>query len=105
MSSIRGSRGKRNQKMKIELIDYKGTRKAFDIPEKDDISAAYIRIISGDETLTILTKDGNELYFDSSDGRIYDFDDGMYFIYGGGIDKLSDPKWIARGNPEAGMDV
>lgn len=91
--------------MKIELIDYEGTRRAFDVPEKQDICAAFIRIVSGDETLTILTKDGNELYFDSSGSRFHNYDDGMYFVYGGAIDKFSDPKWLARENPDAGMDV
>ena len=88
--------------MKIELLDYRGRRKAFDIPEKEDILAAFIHILSGDETLIVLTKDGELLGFDSSDDRITGYDDGMYVVYGAGIDRLSDPKWIAREDAYAG---
>ena len=88
--------------MKIELLDYHGRRKAFDIPEKEEIHAAFIQIYSGDETLNVITRDGNTSFYDSSDSRMIDYDDGMYIVYGPGVDKFADPKWLARTSADEG---
>jgi len=86
--------------MKIELINYSGNRVECEIPEKEEILAAFIEVQSGDETLNIVTKDGEIHFFDSSDSRIENYYDGCYVVFGGPINLFDDPKWRSRKNAE-----
>lgn len=86
--------------MKIELIDYRGNRVEREIPEKEEILAAFIEVLSGDEILNIITKDGEIHFFDSSDSRIESCYDGCYVVFGGPINLFDDPKWRSRQSAE-----
>lgn len=82
--------------MKVELIDYGGSRVECEIPEKEEILAAFIEVQSGDETLNIITKDGEFHFFDSSHSRMMSYLDGYYVVFGGPINLFDDPKWRSR---------
>ena len=82
--------------MKVELIDYRNKRVALEIPEKEEMLMAFIEVLSGDETLIVVTKDGEPHRYDSSDSRIADFTDSLYVVFGGPINLFDDPKWLGR---------
>lgn len=87
--------------MKIELINYRGDRVECEIPEKEEILAAFIWIVSGDETLYVITQDGELHFFDSSNSRITDFNDGCYAVFAGPINLFDNPKWRGRKDAES----
>ena len=67
--------------MKVKLFDYRNRWKEFEIGDLDDILVATLDIFSGDETLTVVYKNGKTAFFDSSDDRITSFEDGSYVVY------------------------
>lgn len=91
--------------MKIELLEYNEDRKAFDIPEKGDILVATIQILSGDEVLKVITRDGKLHVYDASDTRIQDFDEYEYIVYTGIIDLFENERWLARKSAYDGYDI
>jgi len=91
--------------MRIELLDYGNSRKAFNIPEKDDIYDATIQILSGDEVLKVITKDGQLHVYDASNTRIVCFDDGEYIVYSPGVDLFENERWLARKSAYDGVDI
>ena len=91
--------------MKIELLSYRNDRKAFNIPEKGDILVATIQILSGDEVLKVITKDGKLHVYDASNTRISCFDDGEYIVYSGGIDMFENERWLARKSADGGYCI
>ena len=84
--------------MIVELLDYEKKRSSHDIGDESRILAAFIHILSGDEVCEVLYEDGSEAYFDSSDSRLHDFDDGKYLAYmpKAGIDLFHSQKWLER---------
>ena len=91
--------------MKIELLDYGNRRKAFNIPEKGDIFSATIRILSGDEVLNVITKDGELHVYDASNTRMTDFDEDEYIVYLTGKDLFENERWLARKSSYDGVDI
>jgi hypothetical protein len=91
--------------MRIELLDYGNSRKAFNIPEKGDILVATIQILSGDEVLKVITKDGELHVYDASNTRIVCFDDGEYIVYSTGIDLFENERWLARESVDEGCVI
>ena len=64
----------------IVAIDYNGQRIQTGIA-LDEVDTIHVTVLTGDEVLDIVTKDGRTIHFDSCpDGRIGDFYDGTYFV-------------------------
>ena len=91
--------------MRIELLDYRNNRKAFNIPEKGDIFDATIRILSGDEVLKVITKDGELHVYDASNTRIVCYNDGEYIVYSPEIDLFENERWLARKSADEGEGI
>lgn len=74
--------------MKVTVYDYKNREVEVELPVDSisDITAVYVRVLSGDETGYIVFKNGKSARFDSSDCRRNGSDDGDY--------ELTDPKLI-----------
>lgn len=86
--------------MIVELMDYNNVKSNHDIGDEKEIVAAHVKVISGDEVLEVLYKDGATKAFDSSDRRIHDFYDGGYlaFMPSAGVDLFRSEKWLGRIN-------
>lgn len=84
--------------MNMEIIDYAGNRKAVEIGELDNILTLSIRVMSGDEILTVVDKDGKIDEYDSSYGRRCDYFDDAYTVFNRseGINLLEDPEFMER---------
>ena len=84
--------------MKVGLLDYRRTRSEHEIGDLKDIVVAVVHVISGDETMWVLYKDGTEATFDSNKSRMLHFDDGRYVAYCPEcwIDWLNNAGWQAR---------
>ena len=67
-------------KEKVFLKDYKGSKVVFELNKIEDIIAIYIMVISGDEVIDVLYKNGNTMFYDSSETRFQHFFDGGEFI-------------------------
>lgn len=65
----------------IDLMDYKGDKYTASYPDisVSDILVAWITVVTGDETLTIVTYDG-DVISDSTYSAIAGFYDGEYDI-------------------------
>lgn len=70
--------------MKIRIYDYANNAVNIEMPDKP-IKRIYVRILTGDETGTILFEDGTQLGFDASGKRCPNFLDGSYFVEGDDI--------------------
>lgn len=69
---------------KFIIRDYEGNpvETDVDLDNLDNILVMNIHILSGDEILTVVTKDGDIETWDSCQGaRIYGFEDGDYVIF------------------------
>ncbi len=77
--------------MKIAIQDYNGKLKevTFDV---ENLEIAIVHVISGDETLKLFYRDGSDLYFDASESRLEDIDEGFEIVYspGLGINRLGE---------------
>lgn len=83
--------------MKVALLDYDDEKITFEIGNLDDIYFARIDVISGDEIMTVTYKDGTEAYFDSSECRTINFNDGGYPVYiPGKVNLFENKKWLKR---------
>ena len=71
--------------MRINIYDYRGNHRTI-ILKEELVDSLFITIISGDEELTVLYKDGRAEVFDSCDDRREDYYDGRYCIYNRNID-------------------
>lgn len=69
--------------MFLEIMDYSGarTKTPIDIDNLKDVLSLYIRVISGDEILTVIYRNGKIERYDSSDSRCMDFYDDEYCLY------------------------
>lgn len=82
--------------MIIDLIDWKDEKHPVDIGDLDNIEEMFIKVVTGDEILHVLYKDGTDKFFDSSEDRMADFDDGIYPIYVSGLWCIDKDKFINR---------
>lgn len=71
--------------MRINIYDYCGNRRTI-ILREELVDSLFISVISGDEELTVLYKDGRVEVFDSCLDRREDYFDGRYCIYNRNID-------------------
>lgn len=83
--------------MKVKLLDYRYRATEVEIGDLDNILCAILEICSGDETLNVIYKDGRIEFFDSTDDRIQDFDDGSFIVYAdGSVNLLTSERFINR---------
>lgn len=80
---------------KIFIMDYARNKEEIDV-NIEDVLVMYVTVLTGDEILNILYKDGSREIYDSSDYRGRDFYDGEYDVINrlNGLDELD--SWIAR---------
>lgn len=67
--------------MKIMDFNSKKIETGVDFDNLENIKKIIIRVISGDEVMSVLYKDGTAKDFDSSYTRSWDFNDGRYILY------------------------
>ncbi len=82
------------------IRDYEGSpyETDFDIDDLANVSCAWMTVVSGDEILTVLYKDGERRKWDSCPGvRFIGYEDGEYNIYVPeyGVDLLHDDTWLS----------
>ena len=65
--------------MKITIYDYNNKQKILNIPDKA-IKEIQVDVQSGDETGTIIFKDGEKINFDASESRFISYHDGSYIV-------------------------
>lgn len=82
--------------MIMNLIDWKDEKHPVDIGDLDNIDAMFIKVVTGDEILHVLYKDDTDKFFDSSEDRMADFDDGIYPIYVSGLWCIDKDKFMNR---------
>ena len=85
--------------MTIKLFDYEAREVEFDVGDINDIGAMTIRVLSGDEVLTVIYKDFTSDTFDScATGRTVGYYDGEYAIYNAntGVNLLNDKSFMNR---------
>lgn len=84
--------------MTINIIDYAGNKTPIDIGDLDNVLTLAIRVITGDEILTVVDKNGKIDEYDSSDGRINNYFDDSYIVFNRaeGINLLEDPNFMER---------
>lgn len=86
--------------MIIKLMDWADKETLFDVGDINDIAVMHIKVVTGDEILTVIYKDYSTKTFDSSNCRLMDFFDGEYDIYAadGSVNLLEDERFINREN-------
>ena len=83
--------------MKVKLLDWCDRAREVEIGDLDTISCVLLAILSGDETLSVLYKNGEARFFDSSSDRFRSDFDGFYFMYADGvINKLTSGRFVNR---------
>jgi len=84
--------------MTVKLLDYAGEITNVDIGDIDNIASMHIRVLTGDEVLTVTYKDYSVDHFDSSDCRMEDFFDEEYDVYNinTGVNLLEDKAFMER---------
>ena len=73
------------------IYDYDNNAVEIELPDKP-IAAINVSVVSGDETGSVVFKDGTVIPFDASDCRIMGFDDGFYCVCGEDIQAWLDFK-------------
>ena len=61
------------------IYNYANRPIEVELPDKT-ISEIFVDVITGDETGFVKFEDGSKLYFDASDDRLQDYNDGFYFV-------------------------
>lgn len=74
---------------KINIYDYKDKPKSIIIKNFENIIEIYCEVLSGDEVLTVVYKDGEEKVFDAGVHRYIDFYDGVVDIPLNKIDEFA----------------
>ena len=75
---------------KLTIYDYQGTPVEIEIKDFEEVISAYCEVISGDEILTVIYKDGSKATFDAyPSGRIHGYEDGEVEIPLDKIDEIS----------------
>ena len=73
----------------IKLLDYKDTPTEITIKDFENVKEFVFQILSGDGILEVVYNDNHVETFDSSNDRLIDFFDGMWFIRPTDIDVLN----------------
>lgn len=66
---------------KIIIRDYASNLKEIEIKDFEKVLLIRCDIKSGDEILVVTYEDLSQLYFDSSNDRFINYDDGSQYIY------------------------
>lgn len=68
--------------MRVFIYDYANREVEVNLPvdKVEDIIGIYVTVITGDEIVTFVFKNGNSLKVDGSSHRIWDFYDGSYVV-------------------------
>ena len=77
--------------MSVKIFDYADKVSVIDIDiTSDEITDVYVEVVTGDEILNVIYKDGTEKRFDSlvGDVRVYEWSDYSYYLKRNGV--LSD---------------
>lgn len=84
--------------MTIKILDYNGKSTEVDIGDLSNVGAINMRIVTGDEILTVIHKDYTVDEYDSANDRSVDFYDGGYTVYNSdeGINLLENEDWLSR---------
>lgn len=67
--------------MIIKILDYAGNERQVDVGDIETIRRMFIAVLSGDEVLHVLYKDGKRILFDSSEERRVSELDSIYDVY------------------------
>lgn len=81
--------------MEINIMDYNGKKRTIELGPIEDIAVAFIKVLSGDEVLTVVKKDGTYEEYDSSSCRMMDYFDDEYTVIRNG-EFLMKPGWLDR---------
>ena len=80
----------------LNIIDFRNRKKKITINNFENVLIIKIDVVTGDEILTVVYKNGKKIKFDSSSDRMLDFFDYTYYI----LDKSNDfdiiKKWVER---------
>lgn len=85
--------------MTIKLLDYEAIPVEVEVGDINDIGRMTIKVLSGDEVLTVIYKDFTSEEFDSCNiGRYVSYYDGEYDIYNAatGFSCLNDKAFMDR---------
>lgn len=74
----------------VTIRDYGTKRTKVVIKDFENVSSIFVCVISGDEVLYVIYKDGHIERFDSSNDRITDYYDGGYNVPLDKLDAFSD---------------
>lgn len=83
----------------LTLLNYKDKKVEFDVDiEKDDVLTAVMEVVSGDEVLKVIYRDGTIRVYDSDRDfhRITDFCDGGYVVVKCGEWEVDKDMFLAR---------
>ena len=81
--------------MEITIMDYKGKKCTIELGPIEDITVAFITVLSGDEVLTVVKKDGTYEKYNSSSCRMENFFDDEYTVIKNG-EFLMGKSWLNR---------
>lgn len=85
--------------MKVTIYNWRGNAKEFEVGNLKDIKVMIVHIVTGDEILLILYKNGDKKDFDSDEfnTRMEDYSDGFYPLYDpdDNVNFLGDEKFLA----------
>ena len=81
--------------MEITIMDYNGKKSTIELGPIEDITVAFIKVLSGDEVLTVVKKDGTYEVCDSSSCRMANFFDDEYTVIKNG-EFLMGESWLNR---------
>lgn len=86
--------------MIVKLFEYREHYVLVEVGNIETIDRMIITVISGDEVLTVMYKDGTERDYDSSDCRVMNFLDFQYEIYNDktGVNKFNNKEFMNRTN-------
>ena len=84
--------------MIVKLLNYAGNAVEVDVGDIETIGAMRIRIVTGDEILTVVYKDYTTKEFDSCNDRLNNWRDGKYDIYNAatGLNLFNDEAFMKR---------
>ena len=74
----------------IKIYDYAGEPTEVVIKDFENVVYIECEVLSGDEVLTVVYKNGDKKIFDSSSCRMVDYNDGYVSIPLDQVDKISD---------------
>lgn len=91
--------------MIITIKDYLNRTMECGVGNLEDINMMTVHVVSGDELLKVLYKNGSVKSFDSCDVRTTDYYDGDYVIYNckNSTHLINSSKWLAREDAYDGL--